>query len=63
MKKEFFWKDKSGRGFSNTFNLQELKSAMKGERSYNDESAYTWAKDADVADEWENETHKITRTK
>lgn len=58
--KKFFWKDKSGRGFSNTWTLTELKKAMAGERS-DDQAASTWAKEAEVGDEWSNSANKITR--
>ena len=62
MDKQFFWRDKSGRGATGTFTLNEIKSAFKGERSWDDESAYTWAKEAEVGDRWENAANEITRT-
>lgn len=59
--KKFFWKDKSGRGFTNTFNQTEVKKSFTGEQSWQGESAYSFALNADVGDEWENSVHKITR--
>lgn len=61
--KEFFWKDKSGRGSSNTWSLSQLKKAMAGQRSDDDVAASTWAKDAEVGDTWRNAANEITRTK
>jgi hypothetical protein len=60
MKKKFLYKDKSGRGFTNTFDLAGLKKAFKGERSWDDELASTWAKDAEAGDRWENAANEIT---
>jgi len=59
--KKFFWKDKSGRGVTNTFNQREVKKNFTGERSWQGESAYSFALNADVGDDWENSVHKITR--
>lgn len=61
--KQFFWKDKSGRGYTNTWNLLELKKAMKGEKNYDGKSASTWAQDAEVGDRWENAANEVTRIK
>lgn len=59
--KRFFWKDKSGRGFPNTFNQTGVKKSFTGEQSWQGESAYSFALNADVGDEWENAANKITR--
>lgn len=60
---EYFWQDKSGRGFSNTLNKSNLVKALSGTRSWHGEAISTWANRADVGDEWENATDKITRIK
>lgn len=60
MKKIFFWKDLSGRGFSNQWTLAQLKKAMAGERSDDGQAASTWAKEAEVGDEWSNAANQIT---
>jgi hypothetical protein len=59
MAKKFFYKDKSGRGFTNTFALEGLKKAFKGERSWDDESVASWAKRAEYGDKWENAATEI----
>ena len=58
--KKFFWKDKSGRGFTNTFTLDGLKKALKGERSWDDEAISKWAKDAEEGAKWENAANEVT---
>lgn len=59
--KKFLWKDKSGRGFTNNFTQTEVKKNFTGEQSWQGESAYSFALNADVGDDWENSVHKITR--
>lgn len=63
MKKEFFWKDLSGRGFTNTFTLTELKKAFAGEKNDDGIAISTWAKAADPGDECRNAANKIERIK
>lgn len=70
MEKQFFWKDLSGRGFTNTFNEAELKEAFKEEIEDENEQLEEgedgleyWIETADVGDEWGNAANKITRTK
>lgn len=58
---EYFWKDKSGRGFTNTFTKSDLVKAFAGTRSWHGEAISTWANRADVGDEWENAANKVTR--
>lgn len=58
--KKFFWKDKSRRGFTNTFTLDDLKKALKCERSWDDETISKWAKNAEEGDKWENAANEVT---
>ena len=60
---EFFWKDKTGRGFTQVFNQSEVKRSFQGERSWHGEAASTWARRSTVGDKWENAANEITRTK
>jgi hypothetical protein len=60
--KNFFWQDKSGRGFTNNFNMSEVKRAFIGERNYDGKAVSTWADGADVGDEWKNNANLIIRT-
>ena len=60
MAKKFFYKDKSGRGFTNTFTLEGVKKAFKGERSWDDETITSWTKEAEEGDKWENAANEIT---
>lgn len=64
-RKEFFWKDKSGRGFTATYSKKELKEffAHADDRSWDDEQAGEWADSAEVGDTWENSANHITRIK
>ncbi len=62
-KKEFFYQDKSGRGFTATYNLNDMRSCFKGERDWDGQAASTWASNAEIGDVWENAANKITRTK
>lgn len=60
--KKFFWKDKSGRGFTQTFSLNAIR-AGGNERSWDDEPLKKWAREAEVGDVWENATDHYTRIK
>lgn len=66
MEKNFFWQDKSGRGFNNNLNEENLIAALRiGEQedtSYDDQPISEWAEEAEVGDVWENNTNKVTRT-
>lgn len=63
VKKEFFWQDKTGRGYTNTFTLRELQDAFRGQKNWDGQAASSWADFAEVGDEWENKSDKIVRTK
>ncbi len=61
--KEFFWKDQSGRGFSNTFNSTELYEAFEKEVDNEHEFAY-WIETCNVGDEYDSGTpNEIKRIK
>lgn len=62
--KKYFWKDKSGRGFTNTFSEKALKQAFHEEEdtNYDGESIAEWLEmEPEVGEDWENETSKVTR--
>lgn len=56
--KTFFLKTKTGRGFNNTFTLEDIEMAFNpdDESFYNwdGESVTDWAQDAEEGDYWEN---------
>lgn len=61
--KEFFWKDRSGRGFSNTFDATELFVAFVNEVDSIEEFK-EWIETCDVGDEYDSGTpNEIKRIK
>lgn len=60
--KEFFYKDKSGRGYKGTFSLQSMLD-WEDEEDWNGKSLHEFLKEAEEGDEWENAANKITCTK
>jgi hypothetical protein len=58
----FFWKDKSGRGFSNQITLDTI-SGIENETNWDGEDLKEWAENAEIGDGWENATDKYTRIK
>lgn len=61
--KEFFWRDKSGRGEKNTYTMSEVITSFKGETNDDGRAASTWAKAAEVGDRWESTDAELTRIK
>jgi hypothetical protein len=57
--KQFFWKDKTGRGFSNTLTLEDVLN-LEDEQDYSDNFLHEWAENAEEGDEWEDRTMKFT---
>lgn len=57
--KQFFWKDKSGRGISNTFTLEEVKKLFKDNTNYDGDAIDDWADNANEGDVWENASEKV----
>lgn len=63
--KEFFWRDLSGRGFTNTFTFEELKKWDDEDEDMGDDGELVcdWIETADVGDRWRNSANEITRIK
>lgn len=62
--KKYFWKDKTGRDFTNTFSQTALIGAFSEEEdtNYDGETITEWLEmEPEVGEEWENETSKVTR--
>jgi len=57
--KKFIWKDKSGRGFSNTLTTTDLLQ-MDDEQDWNDELLHEFATEAQPGDTWEDQTKIFT---
>ncbi len=60
--KQFFWKDKSGRGYSNTFTLADVMK-QDNETNWDGDELHEWAANAEIGDEWENSSDKYVRIK
>ncbi len=61
--KMFLWKDKTGRGMSNSCSLVMLiNTSNEDEENYDGTSLHEWAKEAEQGDEWENSTDKYICT-
>jgi len=61
--REFFWKDQSGRGFSNTFNAQDLYDAFEKEVDDRDDFQY-WIDTCEIGEEYDSGTpNEIKRIK
>jgi hypothetical protein len=58
--KQFFWKDKSGRGITNTFTLDDVKNAFKDDTNDDGETINDWADNAKEGDVWQNSSDKVT---
>lgn len=56
--KELLWKDKSGRGFSNTLTNKDIFE-LENKEDWNDEFLHDWVQNCSVGDEWEDRTSKI----
>ncbi len=59
--KEFFWKDKTGRCFTNTLTTDDLLE-MEDEQDWNDKSLHQFAVNADEGDKWETNASEIICT-
>ena len=57
----FFWKDKTGRGFTNTLNANDLLE-MENETDWDDEYLHQFAVNAEPGDKWEDAASEITCT-
>lgn len=61
--KEFFWRNKSGRGETNTFTMNDIKNSFRGERNIHGQAASTWAIAAEIGDKWESTDAELMRIK
>lgn len=63
--KEFFWIDKSGRGFKAVFDFASLPQDDCEEQEINDDgdTLLSWAENCDIGDEWDTRTERYTRIK
>jgi site-specific DNA-cytosine methylase len=57
--KKFLWKDKTGRGFTNTIDFDKLIDY--DEVNYSGDNLVEWAESAEIGEEFENSTMKFTR--
>ena len=57
--KKFFWKDKSGRCFTNTLTANDLLE-MENEQDGNDEDFHQFAVNAEEGDKWEDAANEYT---
>lgn len=64
MNREFLVKDKSGRGFNTTVELEQLLDGWEDEEDDYDNMLHEWASESsDVGDEWEVYNLKVIRIK
>lgn len=61
MQKTFFWKDETGRGFTNNFTLEDILNCQD-EENYDGDSLHEWAKNAEEGDTWKNKANSFTCT-
>ena len=57
--RRFFWKDKTGRGFTNILTMEDLLE-IENDSDWNDEELHDFAELAEIGDRWENREHEIT---
>lgn len=60
--KRFFWKDKTGRGYTNTFAWENLKDD-EDTTNWDGKSLSDWCSEAEIGEEFENAEEKYTRIK
>lgn len=60
--KEFFYKDKSGRGYKGTFTMEQLLT-WENDENWDGTPLHEFLEEAEEGDEWENASDKITCTK
>lgn len=60
--KQFFWKDKTGRGYTNTFAWENLKDD-EDTTNWDGKSLSDWCREAETGEEFENAEEKYTRIK
>ena len=64
-KRQYFWIDKSGRGFKAVFELADFMTDDNGDEYENEdgETLMSWAENCEVGDEWDTLTERYTRIK
>lgn len=57
----FLWKDKTGRGLTNTLPLGVIRADTTTDTNYDGKKLRKWAKNAEIGEVWENESEHYTR--
>ena len=57
--KQLFWKDKTGRGFSNILTFEDVLG-LENEEDWNGEMLQDWVEEYEPGDRWENRVSEIT---
>lgn len=57
--KTLFWKDKTGRGFSNMLTPEDILD-LENEEDWNGELLHEWVEECESGDRWENQVSEIT---
>lgn len=60
--KKFSYKDKTGRGITNRFNLSQI-IGLDNEENWDGDKLHNWAMECSEGDEWENQEMKFICTK
>jgi hypothetical protein len=60
--KQFFWIDKTGRGFKAVFDFASLPTD-DSEENEDEQNLLEWAEDCEVGDEFNTRTERYTRIK
>lgn len=63
--KEYFWIDKSGRGYKAVFEFAGLPQDDSDDLETNDngDTLLSWAENCEIGDEWDTRTERYTRIK
>lgn len=63
--RQYFWIDKSGRGYKAVFEFADLPQDDSDDAETNDngDTLLSWAENAEVGDEWDTRTERYTRIK
>lgn len=63
--RQYFWIDKSGRGYKAVFEFADLPQDDSDDAETNDngDTLLSWAENSEVGDEWDTRTERYTRIK
>ena len=63
--RQYFWIDKSGRGYKAVFEFADLPQddSDDAETNDNDDTLLSWAENCEIGDEWDTRTERYTRIK